>query len=376
MLVMDESTFQSFYKNTVFGYSKQMKRSLVRDLNLSGLIQIGNQISLLAENNTQNKLFFPDTSNEDLILDSTALSVHYSSFYESFEFDKLYKYSVPFFYSTNEIVVDNIKKLGFVIFDLKTYIPNRYIAHELTEDIEPLVFFPDSDTILLKFVTQKHYLASETLAMPIVTDYRYPIVISINLKLSLLEIRYDAYKYSSDYDYASYESCVHFFIAWLKKELHLKLYSCDSEYFMDTVKADSENSVKVFRQMMALSSGGAAELTAANGDDCILPFVGEIKQLIEENEELFSRSTDVKDLLLKYIYEKESTAEYPYVYLKWNNSVETKVFIVKVTFNQQPGSNIILQHLTGKCKDLRKGRMDDALRYLCESKAIRVGVEV
>ena len=40
--------------------------------------------------------------------------------------------------------------------------------------------------------------------------------------------------------------------------------------------------------MMDMGSSGAAELTASQDEDFILPFIGEIRELIHQNEELFN----------------------------------------------------------------------------------------
>ena len=49
--------------------------------------------------------------------------------------------------------------------------------------------------------------------------------------------------------------------------------------------------------MMEMKAGGSAELTASENGDYMLPFLGEIRELIDENEELFFCKTN----LIKYI---------------------------------------------------------------------------
>ena len=136
---------------------------------------------------------------------------------------------------------------------------------------------------------------------------------------------------------------------------------------IDVVNDKQNESVKMYKQMMELSSGWAAELTASESADYVLPFIGEIRELIDENEELFSEAEDVKQLLLQYLEDKEATARYPYIYIKWVDPVESQSYIVKVTFDYFNHKHTLLQHITGSCKDLGMERMNNAIEYLCQS---------
>lgn len=148
---------------------------------------------------------------------------------------------------------------------------------------------------------------------------------------------------------------------------------------MDTIKVinDKQNEdVKMYKQMMEMGSGGAAELTASDNADYVLPFIGELGELIDENEKLFDNSKETKHLLLQYLNDKEALASYPYIYIKWVKPVESQSYIVKVTFDYLNHKYTLLQHITGSCKDLGMERMNDAAKYLCESGAFVKGEEI
>lgn len=81
-------------------------------------------------------------------------------------------------------------------------------------------------------------------------------------------------------------------------------------------------------------------------------------------------------MLLQYLEEKEVTANYPYVYVKRVKPVETNSYIVKITFDFIDSKYTLLQHITGECKDLGKERMNDAIKYLCESGSFTQGAEI
>ena len=158
--------------------------------------------------------------------------------------------------------------------------------------------------------------------------------------------------------------------------MQLKIYRCSDKQFLKVVKSDTVKEVKIFKQMMDMGSSGSAELTASQDEDYILPFIGEIQELIDENEELFNQNKEIKDLLQEYIKEKEATASYPYVYLLWKKAVISKGFIVKVTFSYFDGMYIQLQHITGTCTDFSMERMNDAIDFFGSSGAFVKGEEL
>ena len=111
-------------------------------------------------------------------------------------------------------------------------------------------------------------------------------------------------------------------------------------------------------------------------EDSVLPFIGELRELIDENEELFSKAPEIKELLIRYLDDKENTANYPYVYVQWENPVVSQSYLVKITFDFSNREYTVLQHLTGTCKDLEMRRMNDAIKYLCTSGTFIEGKEL
>lgn len=250
----------------------------------------------------------------------------------------------------------------------------RILPAEL-KDSRPIYKKENNNTILVKFVLQKSYLDRSTYE-PV--DYRYPVVIYFDLQNKCLEIRYDAIKNRSYYPNTGdvYSDIVSFGIKWVKEVLKLQVFKCDYSNAIDKLKAATNDSVKIYRQMMLLNSGGSADLTAAMDEDSVLPFIGELQELIDENEELFNREPEIKELLIRYLDDKETTANYPYIYVQWENAVVSQNYIVKIIFNFSNRKYTVLQHLTGTCKDLEMGRMNDAIKYLCTSGTIIKGKEL
>lgn len=368
---MDKATFLNFYKNTALNYSVAMKKAISRNLEEKKLITFDPQTTL--ENQPDFPIFLSNKDDTETTIVKTTTDERCSQFYEEWELVKLYKYSVPFFFDTDKPVEELLEAAKVPKLEKESKIL-RVLPAEL-KDSRPICKKENDNTILVKFVLQKSYLDRSTYET---VDYRYPVVIYFDLQNKCLEIRYDAIKNRSYHPNTGdvYSDIVSYGIKWIKEVLKLQVFKCDYSNAIDKLKTATNDSVKIYRQMMLLNSGGSADLTAAMDEDSVLPFIGELRELIDENEELFNREPEIKELLISYLDDKENTANYPYVYVQWENAVVSQNYIVKIIFNFSNRKYTVLQHLTGTCKDLEMGRMNDAIKYLCTSGTIIKGEEL
>lgn len=368
---MDEATFLDFYKNTILCGSNNFQHFICKQLEAENRITFEEQRKISDKEDT---IFFESKRDFKGIITKTTTTTSFINFYEALEYKKLYKYSVPFFYEVGEKSIDEVlKEKQITLFDNKLYNPEYIIDRALNESV-PVAYIKDG-IYFIKFVLQKAYMQPDTFEA---VDYRYPIVIYINPSINILEIRYDSmrYSYNEQVDRDAYSKIVSYCIDWIKETFGIKLFLCEHS---DTIKIinDIQNTeVRMYKQMMEMKSGGSAELTASENGDYMLPFLGEIRELIDENEELFSEADEIKQLLLQYLNEKEATASYPYIYVKWVKPVETQSYIVKIIFDYFNGKYTLLQHITGKCNDLGMGRMNDAIEYLSNSGSFVKGEEI
>ncbi len=364
-LKMNENTFLGFYKNTIQGYSKAYQRYAIHVMEDQKFASFDAQVKLSSEN------MIPFVEKERAI-SSTVTNIHFAPFYEYLEFIKLYKYSVPFFYefSNDQTLQDILNSKGFECFEPQNFQPNFIIGTSLGE--EPPIYFQDKNDLYLKFVLQKSY---SNIDMDVI-NYRFPIIIYINTVMHILEIRYDSTKYDSAFAAESYHLLIQNCIEWLQENLNINLYICNHNNIIPILKDNDDGRVKIYKQMMELSTGGSAELTSSEETDYVLPFIGELRELVSENEDLFERCEDAKNLLLQYLDDKEKTASYPYIYIKWVNPVESESYTVKVTFDYFNSKYTLMQHISGQCKDLGKERMNNAIQYLCESGSFTKGEKI
>lgn len=367
---MDENTYYNFYKNTVLGYSKSVQHQIVKDLENRNLIVFTNQISLFDKESPQ---YFENKNDFVGIISATSIESKFACYYEEFEFIKLYKYSVPLFYSVDcDSIKDCLSTVGLTRFDPENYKPTFVLNSSISEAAP--VYWEKDGKFFVKFVLQKAYVKPEDGFEQV--DYRYAVVVYIDPTNQVLEIRYDSVRYESQTGIDYYERLVSYCIDWLKSKLKMTLYQSEHKNIIEAVKNKANSEVVLFKQMMELNSGASAELTTSASVDYVLPFIGELRELIEENSEIFDSAIEAKKLLLKYLEDMETTAEYPYIYIKWVKPVESQSYVVKVMFDYLHHRYSLMQHITGTCKDLRMGRMNEAIEYLCGIKAFTRGEEI
>ena len=366
---MDEKTYLKFYRESVSGYSKKAKKKICKKLLDDGRITFEAKESKLMDDN--NPIFF-EKNDSDAIISTTTMSHDFMGFFECWEYVKLYKYSVPVFYESASSIKDVLEKSELNRFFEESFSPD-YILRTSLQDAIPMWYEKDGK-VFIKFVLQKSCFQGESYEQ---VDYRYPIVLYFDDNCKIIEIRYDAIKYSNQQmENDIYANLVGHCLKWIIENLGLKLFACEHSNTIDVVNDKSDSTVRMYKQMMDLKSGGSAELKAAEGRDAVLPFVGELRELIDENEELFANASEAKELLVKYLNDIEATASYPYIYVKWEDAVESQSYIVKITFDYLSQKYTLLQHLTGTCSDLGMERMNNAIKYLCESGSFAKGEEI
>lgn len=216
---MDEKTFLDFYKNTMFSYSNNVQRYVCKWLEKEHRITFDAQVSIGDSSDT---MFFESKKDFKGIISKTTTNLAFVKFYEQFEFKKLYKYSVPFFFEMNgdTTVKEILTQQDITIFD-SSYTAD-YIIDSTLKEAKPLAYI-DGDKIFLKFTLQKVYMDAESYDK---IDYRYPIIIYIDTSLKILEVRYDSIKFGENVD-RDYSKIVNSCVTWIQENLCMNLFVCE-----------------------------------------------------------------------------------------------------------------------------------------------------
>ena len=144
---------------------------------------------------------------------------------------------------------------------------------------------------------------------------------------------------------------------------------------LEVIKNDSSKIAVVHKQMMELKSGGAAELTASVDRNYTLPFIGDFRQLISDNSELFNSAPKIKNLIEEFLNNQEETAYYPYIYVRWLDDTKAKQINVKIVFNYYDMKYIQMHNMQSSSR-LTKERMEYAIEYLFESGSFSKGERI
>ncbi|PZL70930.1 hypothetical protein CI088_13675 [Enterococcus plantarum] len=138
-----------------------------------------------------------------------------------------------------------------------------------------------------------------------------------------------------------FEQMINLISNYLQTDFSLSLTPIDLFDVLETIKEKEKsgklkNLPKASAQKMVLSSGSQAILDSNDAETIILPILGEIKKLIEDNEELFLASPDVKILLEGFISDTELMSDLPWITFTWDNKIKSKKIQVKFVLSDYP----------------------------------------
>jgi len=92
----------------------------------------------------------------------------------------------------------------------------------------------------------------------------------------------------------------------------------------------------------------------------------EIKELMTINEELIEQNIQIKELLDNFILETESASDLPWISLSWKHESKSKALKVKFSFNYMQKEYSLLQYYFNNKTEME--RMNYVTRYLIENK--------
>lgn len=270
---------------------------------------------------------------------------------EEFEYYKGYKYAT--IYSCSEIEEKILRKL---IEDKKVNqfrrqkdICNKVISNPTVRNKEEKYMFKFS---LLR--------RSKLFEDPQEEYIKYTILAIYYKELGIFEIRVDDIpsKYrNDDYFYANQVKSV---VAWFRENLEITLSTLNYRYIIEKIKNSYEGKISSCMVSMNTQNKSKATLTAAIGDEPILPILGELKELLSENEEIFNEESKARVILEEFIDNIESTSDLPREALFWHDTKEITEFIY-----DYKGNDFCMLCYRGREQSTR--RMEDVARLLIEN---------
>ncbi|MCY9092079.1 hypothetical protein [Bacillus mojavensis] len=283
---------------------------------------------------------------------------------EENEFTSAYKYSVLFEIDRSpEDLIESMYKKGEIQDFHSESFTFDLLFDEASNIIVPTRYKVDDKVTIYKF--NRHLTGFLPIEGNNKREIKYPILAVFFNDLNVVEIRIGKIKSFLRGDEYFYVRQFDFVVDWLQTNLACQLNPIDLTTAIGHISKLEETNVIVSGQLMNLKSGAKAKLEVGNNDD-YLPLLGELKELIKTNAELFNKSLEIKEILDTFILETEETSDLPWISLTWTNETKSKATKVKFSFNYMNRQYSLLQYYYSSSTEME--RMNNVTRYIIESK--------
>lgn len=146
---------------------------------------------------------------------------------------------------------------------------------------------------------------------------------------------------------------------YLEGTFNWEIEGLDLSLLLDQYRV--QNTVpKLAAQKMILSTGGQATLDSSISKDIVLPIIGELKALLDENEAILNKCSEVRKLLLDFIETTEAEADIPWSTFIWEAKTKSKSIQIKFILN----SNFDYTLLNYYAHTNGRGGMEDVTRKI------------
>ena len=275
---------------------------------------------------------------------------------EDWEFVKDYKYSVLFTSDEFDHIVEQIKEMK----ELES-LEQEYIFNSLKQP----VYHEDGKRYYLKFnlaYAALHPITREEMLL------KYPILIVFHKESKIIEFRYDVLKknFVLDQEQDSYIYMIDSLKGILQNTYSCTLHGLDLNYMINVAK--NNNDVKLIAQYMKINTGQCAQLEVGNNQEYVLPFIGELKNILLDYKDELEKVPALKDTLDQFMFEKEEMSDYPWIELLLDNDIKTRSIHVKFIFNYMNREYGLIQHYYNNVL-VGMERMNHVVDYIASNRA-------
>lgn len=276
---------------------------------------------------------------------------------EKWEFDKNYKYSMLFDVKNfDEKLINNL------------LVSNQMVCYDNLNGCEALysaAMNPSIKKVDGNYCLKFNFKLNATDTYGEMLKKRYTVVAIYYSDKQLLELRFDTVEqiYSRDRFSFAYDA-----LEWLRRYMGLSITAIDLKIIADYIKKNGKiDRVVPSAQDMHMASGGKATVEVGNNDKMVLPFIGELKILMDSYNDDFKKVPVLKKVFEDFIYEKENLSEFPWIRFKF----EEKNFEVKFLFDYGRENGCLLQHFHSALRaNQGRERMDYVTNYIIKVRDI------
>lgn len=350
---MLQKNYLEYLEKTIELYPDKVKRYLVKQFIQNGIAtkEIADSEQLCLEG--MEMIDISEKALSEQLLTCIRQSKRACNFLERWEFVKDYKYSVIFTCDNFVEVLEKVKNIP----PLKDCYENDYLY---TSFVEPIAY-SSNDYSFLKFnlafaaihpLTQEEFLT------------KYPFLVVFHEKGELIEFRFDVLKrvfLSDRKEQTIYADLIAEMVEYLKEHYDCELNPLDLDFMVNVCKRDSD--VKLIAQYMKLPNGGNAQLEVGNNQEYVLPFLGELRSLLSDNQVELEKVPDFREALEQFMFEMEEMSDYPWIELLWENEIKTRSIRVKFVFNYMNNAYCLIQHYYSNVL-IGMERMNYVIKYI------------
>lgn len=343
-------------------YPKYYQRRIIKQLEHDGLVYYDDQFKM-----DENAVDLTGIEEDDILKHCVENSDKVIRKIEEAEFTKSYDYSVIF--SINnfaKISLDLLQSRGLIIDFKDENFKNDQLIYD-KENIIPTQYTIDDNITIVKFSRLlKGYLPIENNNK---REIKYTILAIIYKDINIMELRFEKVRgFLKNNDEYFYIKQIELIKEWFEDNIGCTFEEIDLSPVIEYISRFKSEEVYVSAQAMNLKSKKKAVLDTGDNDEDVLPLLGELKELIKVNKELFDKNDDtkeIKELLETFILETENSSDLPWISLTWKNEAKSKATKVKFSFNYMNKGISLLQYYGNKTE---MERMNNVTRYLIENK--------
>lgn len=357
-MLMIEKTYLEYLEKTIELYPDKVKRYIVKNF-------LTHRIATKKENHFKQQTLdhadIIDISNKNLtdqIIACIKNSKKAIEFIEKWEFEKDYKYSSLFECDKFDEVLKKAKNT----VPVNKHCENKYIS---TERLCNPIGFESEHYFFLKF-----NLAFSAVSLRDQEEMliKYPVVVVFHEKYNLIEVRFDVLKnifLSANRLQTFYLDLIMEVDNFFNDHFDCTLEPMSLDFLVNACKQD--DSVELVAQYMKLPSGGNAQLEVGNNQEYVLPFLGELRAIIDDHQEELDKVPEFRETINQFMFEMEEMSDYPWIELLWEKEIKTRSIRVKFIFNYRNSKYGLIQHYSSNVL-IGMERMNYVVKYIVDNR--------
>ena len=268
--------------------------------------------------------------------------------FDEVEINKGYKYSLLYRYKNLQI--SNLESITYALDS------EYYECDDI--DMNKPILYENEKVVCLKFHRENSFPLGENEANLKMIYTRCPVLCVIHKKYNILEIRFDEiHKNNSNDTY--YKTLSESILSWIHVNLKLEWEPIKLDSILkDLLTQSTYVKELVWSFELAKSKGIVLKV----GEDGIMPFIDEMRRLLNDHKESFFKNDDTKvcyDLIDEYLNNTQEFSNAKFRLIEWkindtNISKAEKSILTKIIFNYDESGLDLINIYDNEINDMER----------------------